>query len=174
LTYLKTPYDLIEMTVKANALDGNFVINFGPDGDGNIRPEETKIAKSVGNWMAINGSAVYGVQHSVLEKQDWGYSTQKGDAIYLIVFNKPVNNILKLKVPRCKEKNKIYVIENAVFVATKKAALVRDGGRDKFDSFFYDLTIPSEIQKLNEPFVIEIKLKQVDKSEKGAYQQALT
>jgi alpha-L-fucosidase len=173
LTYLKTPYDLIEMTVKANSLDGNFVINFGPDGEGNIRPEETKIAKAIGDWMSVNGNAVYGVQHSGLDKQDWGYSTQKGDTVYLTVFNRPVNNLLRIKVPGSKEKDKVYVIESAKFIAAKKAAAVRDGGRDKSGSIYYDIVLPSEIQKLNEPFVIEIKLKQVNKGEKDAYQQAI-
>jgi alpha-L-fucosidase len=173
-TYVKTPCDLIEMIVKANSLDGNLVINFGPDGEGNIRPEETKIAESIGKWMAINGNAVYGVHHSVLGKQDWGYSTQKGDIIYLTIFNKPMNNLLRVKVPRSKEKDMIYVIENAKFASAKKAAIVRDGGRDKSGSIYYDIVLPPEIRKLNEPFVIEIKLKQVDQGEKGAYQQAIT
>jgi alpha-L-fucosidase len=171
---VKTPYDLIEMTVKANSLDGNFVINFGPDGDGNIRQEETDIAKSIGNWMSVNGDAVYGVQHSVLEKQDWGHSTAKGDITYLTVFNKPMNNLLRIKVPRSKDKDMIYVIENAIFKPTKKAAVIRDGGRDKSGSVYYDIVLPADIQKLSEPFVIEIKLKQVNKGEKGSYQQALT
>ncbi|MDR0823797.1 MAG: alpha-L-fucosidase [Prevotella sp.] len=174
LTYIKTPYDLIEMAVKANSLDGNFVINFGPDGNGAIRSEETRIAKGIGDWMAVNGAAVYGTYHSVLEKQDWGYSTQKDDITYLTVFNKPMNNILKVKVPKSKEKDMIYVIEKAKFVSTKKAAVVKDGGQDKTGSIYYNITIPAEIQRLNEPFVIEIKLKQVNKGEKGAYQQALT
>jgi alpha-L-fucosidase len=173
LTYVKTPYDLIEMTVKANSMDGNLVINFGPDGEGNIRPEETRIAKSIGDWMAVNGKAIYGVHHSVLEKQNWGYSTQKGDSIYLTVFNKPVNNILKVKVPKSKEKNRVYVIENAKFLSVKKAVIVRDGGRDKSGSIYYDLVLPSEIQKLNEPFVIEMRLKQVDKGERDGYRQAI-
>jgi hypothetical protein len=51
---------------------------------------------------------------------------------------------------------------------------ISDGGRDKFGSLFYQIAIPAEIRKFNEPFVIEIKLKQVDEGEKGAYQQALT
>ncbi|MDR1808843.1 MAG: alpha-L-fucosidase [Prevotella sp.] len=174
LTYIKTPYDLIEMTVKANSLDGNFVINFGPDGEGNIRPEETKIAKAIGDWMAVNGDAVYGVHHSTLEKQDWGYSTQKGDTIYLVVFNKPMNNLLRVKVPRSKEKDMVYVIERAKFKFNRKAAVVRDGGRDKSGAVYYDIVLPSDVQKLNEAFVIEIKLKQVGKGEKEAYQQALT
>lgn len=174
LTYVKTPYDLIEMVIKANSLDGNLVINFGPDGDGNIRPEETKIAKDIGNWMAVNGDAVYGVTHSVLEKQDWGYSTQRDDIIYLTVFSKPMNNLLRVKVPRSKEKDRVYVIEKAQFKFDKKAVVVRDGGRDKFGAVYYDLVLPGKIREFTQPFVIEIKLKQVNQEEKSAYQQALT
>lgn len=174
LTYVKTPYDLIEMMVKANSMDGNFVINFGPDGDGNIRAEETAIAKEIGKWLAVNGKAVYGVEHSQLEKQDWGYSTSKGDITYLTVFNKPMNNLLRIKVPRSRERDMIYVIDDAKFISTGKNAVVRDGGRDKSGSLYYDIVLPSGIQKLNEPFVIELKLKQVGKGEKGSYQQALT
>ena len=174
LTYVKTPYDLIEMTVQANALNGNFVINFGPDGDGNIRKEEAQIAQKIGDWMTVNGDAVYGVHHSMLEKQDWGYATQKEDVVYLTVFNKPMNNLLKVKVPKSKEKDMVYVIESAVFKATKKAATIQDGGRDKFGSVYYNIVIPADIQKQKDPFVIEIKLKQVNKGDKAAYQQALT
>lgn len=174
LTYVKTPYDLIEMMVQANSLDGNFVINFGPDGEGNIRAEETGIAKKIGNWMAVNGNAVYGVHHSALEKQDWGHSTQKGDITYLTVCNKPMNNLLKVKVPGSKDRNKVYVIESAKFVSTGKTTSVRDAGRDKSGSNYYHIVLPADIQKLNEPFVIEIRLKEVDKGEKSAYQQALT
>lgn len=174
LTYIKTPYDLIGMTVQANSLDGNFVINFGPDGKGNFRPEEISIAKEVGKWMSVNNEAVYGTHHSILEKQDWGYSTQKDSYIYLTVLNKPMNNLLKVKVPRSKTKDMIYVIENAQYLSTKKVAKIQDGGRDKFGAVFYDIVIPKDIQKLNEPFVIKIKLKEVNKGEKDAYQQAIT
>jgi alpha-L-fucosidase len=175
LTYVKTPYDLIEMTVKANSLDGNFVINFGPDGQGNIRSEETSIAKGVGDWMALNGEAVYGVHHSALEKQDWGYSTQKGDNIYLTVFNKPMNNKIKVKVPKSKQKDMIFVIEEAGFLVSKQKAVITDGGRDKFGSYYYDILLPDKtVQKLKDPFVIKIKLKEVDKGDKGNYQQAIT
>lgn len=174
LTYVKTPYDLIEMTMKANSMDGNFVINFGPDGRGNIRAEENYIAKKVGDWMAVNGEAVYGVHHSVLEKQDWGVSTQKGDDIYLTVLNKPTSNILKVKVPKSKTRGNVYVIENAEFISKNMKAVVRDGGKDKYGSFFYDIPIPVEYQNTGEPFVIKVKLKDVPLGDKNEYQQAIT
>lgn len=174
LTYVKTAYDLIEMAVKANSLDGNFVINFGPDGKGNMRPEENRIAKEVGEWMKVNSSAIYGVHHSILEKQDWGHSTQKGDEIYITVFNKPMSNILKVKVPKSKTKGHVYVIKNAVFISSGKPAMINDGGRDKLGSYFYNIPIPAEYQNSGEGFVIKVKLKEVPVSEKGAYQQAIT
>ncbi len=174
LTYIKTPYDLIEMTVRANSLDGNFVINFGPDGEGNIRPEETKIAKEIGKWIEKNGEAIYGTHHSILEKQDWGISTQKEDATYLTIFNKPMSNILKIKVPKSNIKDNIYIIEEATFISNGKKAIIRDGGRDKFGSWFYDIPIPLEMQNIGEPFVIKIKLKEINKSNKDSYQQAIT
>ncbi|MFV0593502.1 MAG: alpha-L-fucosidase [Draconibacterium sp.] len=174
LSYIKTPYELIQMTMQANSLDGNFVLNFGPDGQGNIRKEETEIAKKIGDWMKVNGEAVYGVEHSILAKQDWGYSTQKGDAVYLSVFNKPMNNLLQVKVPRAKAKDRIFVIETAEFIANGQKVVVRDGGRDKYGNYYYKLEIPKKMAKETMPMVIKIKLKEIDRGDKSAYQKAIT
>ncbi|MDR3340975.1 MAG: alpha-L-fucosidase [Candidatus Symbiothrix sp.] len=180
LTYVKTADDLIEMAVKANSLNGNFVINFGPDGKGNIRKEETDIARKVGEWMAVNGAAIYGTQHSLLEKQDWGYATQKGDTIYLSVFNKPVNNLLRVKLPKSKNRDFVYVIEKAEFLSPKEPAHIHGNGkagtyyRDKTGASYYDIILPKAIWNVTQGFVIVIKLKEIDKKDQEAYQQALT
>ncbi|MDR1763594.1 MAG: alpha-L-fucosidase [Dysgonamonadaceae bacterium] len=175
-TYVKTPYELIEMAVKANSLDGNLVINFGPDGNGGFRKEETDIAKEIGKWMSANGEAVYAAHHSVLEKQDWGYSTQKGDSIYLVIFNKPLNNKVRVKVPKPATKGMVNVIVKAEFPVIRKPASIEGTGadgtfyRDKNGFSYYNILIPKELQKTEMPFVIRIRLKEVD--EKEAYQQA--
>lgn len=187
LSYVKNKFDLIEMIVQANAFDGNLVINFGPDGLGNIRPEETKLAKEVGDWMAVNGEAVYGVQKSILEEHKWGISTQRGDDIYLTIFNKPLTNNIRVKVPKGKvvklpvadgekAKNQIFinVIETAKYLKTGKNAEVKYGGRDKHGYYFYDIVIPTELQNADEPFVIKINIKEIDSSDKVAYMQAIT
>lgn len=178
LSYIKTPYDLIEMAVKANSLDGNFVINFGPDDKGNIRKEETEIARGVGNWMKVYGNAIYGTSHSVLEKQDWGFSTQKDDRIYLTVFNKPMNDMVRVKVPRSKTRGQITVIGKAEFLLNGQPAKINGNGkqgsfyRDKTGASYYDIIIPENIRNTKMPFVIVIQLKEM--SEKEAYQQAIT
>jgi alpha-L-fucosidase len=179
LSYIKTPYDLIEMAVKANSLDGNFVINFGPDGQGNIRSEEASIAKGIGEWMAINGAAIYGTHHSILDKQDWGYSTQKADTIYLTVFNKPMNNLLRVKLPKSKTKDLVYVIDRAKIITTGQSLEINGGGkagtyyRDKTGASYYDLIIPENIQKSIQPFVIELHLKEVNKANQDDYMEAI-
>ncbi len=174
LTYVKTPYELIEMTVKATSLNGNFVINFGPDGEGNVRQEESYVAKKVGEWMAVNGEAIYGGHHSVLEKQDWGYITQRGDDIYLIVFNKPMNNMVSVKLPKAKNsKDNITVINSATYLIDGKPAQVCEGLRDKFGSDYYNLVVPEIIQKLTMPFVIKIKLTEINREGRSVYQQAV-
>lgn len=175
LSYVKTPYDLIGMMVQANALNGNFVINFGPDGEGNIRQEETQIAREIGDWMKVNGEAVHGVHDSTLEKQDWGYITQRNADIYLTVFNKPMNNLVRVKLPKANNnKDNITIIEKAVFMIDGKPANIKEGLRDKMGFDYYDIVVPEYLQKQTMPFVIKINLKEINRGERAAYQQALT
>ena len=70
--HIKTSNELIEMLAKCVALSGNFVLNFGPRGDGSIREREVDIAKQIGDWMKINSDAIYKCGHIDWEKQDWG------------------------------------------------------------------------------------------------------
>lgn len=180
LSYVKTPYDLIEMMAKAVSLNGNFVVNFGPDGLGNIRSEEAKVANDMGKWMKKNAEAIYGTHNSILEKQDWGHATQKGDSVYLIVFNTPVNNLLRIKIPRSKDKEKLYLITDAQLLSTGKKIAINGNGkagtyyRDKYGAVYYDLVIPVPVRKHKMPYVLKIVLKQLDKGEVEQYQQALT
>lgn len=175
LSYVKTPFDLVQMILQANSLNGNLVINFGPDGDGNIRQEETQIAQEVGNWMKVNGEAIYGTHHSKLEKQDWGFITQLEDDIYLTVVNKPMNNLVRVKLPRAKNsKENVSIIENAVFLIDGKPARIMEGFRDKFGYDYYDIVVPESLQKETMPIVIKINLKEINRGDRAAYQQALT
>ncbi|MDR3297550.1 MAG: alpha-L-fucosidase [Prevotellaceae bacterium] len=177
-TYVKKPYELIEMLVKANSLDGNFVINFGPDGNGNIRKEEADVAAGMGAWMAANGEAIYGTHHSLLDKQDWGYSTQRGDSIYLVVFNKPLNNLLRIKIPKTGSRDDVYVIAQSQTLDGKPVR-INGGGkpatyyRDKSGSVYYDLVLPVGIDKAAQPFVIRIRLKKISTADLDAYQEAI-
>lgn len=108
--HVKTSTELIEMMAQSVALDGNFVLNFGPDGQGAIRPEEAKLAAEIGEWMKVNHEAIYDCAYAGLEKQDWGYITKsrKTGKYYMIVFNVPVSGALKIKIAPDAGVGKIY------------------------------------------------------------------
>ncbi len=113
--HVKTANELIEMLVKCVSMDGNFVLNFGPDGQGNIRPEETKLASEIGQWMKTNGKSIHDCGYAGLSKQDWGYFTQnrKTGKIYLHVFNVPVSGNLKVRMPEERKIGKVFSGGNA-------------------------------------------------------------
>lgn len=165
--YIKTSYDLIEMVVKAVSLNGNFVLNFGPDEKGSIRPEETRIAKEIGEWMKINNEAIYGCSYINLKKQGWGYFTAKDNKVYLHVFNRPINNQLNIEIPQGGLKP-----EKAYFLADGHTLHINDAGRNKQNSNLYNVSIPSGYNS-DKPFVIVLEVKAATK-DKDTYQQALT
>jgi len=177
ISYVKKSFELIEMLVKAVSLNGNFVLNFGPDGNGNIRPEETQIASEIGAWMKVNSEAIYGCRHSSWEKQDWGFYTQKTDTLhgttlqYLTVFNHPLNNQVRVKAPKSKDDKKIIIINKAYFLADKQAALVKNAGRDKNGNVYYDIESPTPHS--TSPYVIVLEVKEINKDEKDNYPQAI-
>ncbi|TDE44334.1 alpha-L-fucosidase [Flavobacterium rhamnosiphilum] len=165
--YVKTSDDLIEMLVKSVSMNGNFVLNFGPDGKGAIRPEETKLAKEIGDWMKINNEAIYGCTYVNLKKQGWGYYTKKDNKIYLTVINRPINERVNIEIPKGGLKPiKAYLLEN------KKTADIINRGRNKQNSSLYSIAIPTEY-KSNKPFVIVLEVGGTEEI-KEAYQQAKT
>lgn len=165
--YVKSSYDLIDMLVRSVSMDGNFVLNFGPDGKGNIRPEETKIAQEIGDWMKVNNEAVYGCSYTDFKKQGWGYFTQKDNKIYLTVFNRPINNMLHVEIP----KGGVKPLK-AYFLSENKPVDIINAGRNKQNNSLYNIALPADYIS-GQPFVIVLE---VEKSaeDKDLYQQALT
>lgn len=101
LSYVKTNPEVLENVVHAVSMGGNMLVNFGPQGNGDFRPEEKQLAQYIGKWMKENGEAIYGCGYAGLAKQSWGYFTKNHqDEIYMIVFNRPVSDMLKVAVPK--------------------------------------------------------------------------
>ena len=48
--------DIVDITSK----NGCLLLNVGPKSDGTICDEEVKILNQIGEWMAVNGEAIYG------------------------------------------------------------------------------------------------------------------
>lgn len=166
-TYVKTSYDIIGMMMHANSMNGNFVLNFGPDAKGNIRPEETKIAEEVGKWMSVNSEAVYGATHIDLKPQGWGYYTQNKGKVYLSIFNRPLDNRVKVVIPKGK-----FTPAKARLLDGEVEVKISNGGRNKRNESIYYIHIPEDFQT-DKPFVIVVEPGKESDS-KGEYQQAIT
>ena len=75
---------LIRMVADVITRDGNILINFGPDGQGEIPQEAQARARELGKWLKENAEAVYGTRGGPLEPVDKVYgTTYNGDHIYL-------------------------------------------------------------------------------------------
>ena len=99
LSYVKKPVEVLQRVVHAVSMGGNMVVNFGPQPDGDFRPEEKQLASYLGLWLGKNGEAIYECDYAGFEKADWGYYTRKGNTVYMIVFNQPLSGLLTVKTP---------------------------------------------------------------------------
>lgn len=76
--------DLLRRMIRTVASGGNYLLNVGPSGDGEIPPQALAELERVGAWMKQNGAAIYGTTANALgQRQSWGEATAKGGRTYL-------------------------------------------------------------------------------------------
>ena len=161
LSYVKTPIEVIDRIVHAVSMGGNMVVNFGPQADGDFRPEEKAMATAIGKWMNRYGKAVYACDYAGFEKQDWGYYTHgKNDEVYMVVFNQPYSERLIVKTP------KGITVEKATLLTTGEDITVVETTRNE-----YNVSVPKK--NPGEPYVIQLKVRAA-KGTKSIYRDALT
>ena len=93
----KSTQDLIRTLVDAASKGGNFNLNVGPSPEGIIQPEFQERLRGIGEWLKVNGDAIYGTTYGPLQDLTYGRSTAKGKSVYLHVFDWPKGK--KLEVP---------------------------------------------------------------------------
>jgi alpha-L-fucosidase len=82
--------------VKVVSRGGNYILNIGPMGDGSVVPYEADVLRGTGKWLQQNGEAIYDTQPQPFRKLDFGFSTVKGNRLYLFVERLPENGKLEL------------------------------------------------------------------------------
>ena len=76
---------------------GNLLLNIGPDAHGRVPAQAAATLHGVGDWMRVNGEAIYGTTASPFQRLAWGRATQKPGVLYLHVWEWPANG--RLVVP---------------------------------------------------------------------------
>lgn len=80
---------LIFNLVDCASKGGNYLLNVGPTGLGEIPPASVARLNSVGQWLKQNGEGVYKTQASPFPKPlSWGRVTRKGNVLYCTVFDR--------------------------------------------------------------------------------------
>ena len=104
----KSTETLVRQLVDAASKGGNYLLNVGPTKEGIIPEASVTRLKEMGEWMKVNGEAIYGTSASPFAGLEWGRSTTKGNKIYLSVFDWP-KGTLEVPLPE-QEITKAYLL----------------------------------------------------------------
>ena len=113
--------DFIDIVSK----NGCLLLNVGPQADGSIPEKEQQMLREIGNWLKVNGEAIYGSRpfsvfgegptgtvtghlsenkNKPYVSEDYRFTTQ-GDTVYAFVLDKPGDGIAKIKTLGTRSKN---------------------------------------------------------------------
>lgn len=86
----KSTQTLIRQLVDVASKNGNYLLNVGPTAEGVIPQPSVDRLKEVGQWLKINGEAVYGAKPSPFPYEfEWGSITSKPGRLYLHIIDWP-------------------------------------------------------------------------------------
>jgi len=92
----KSPRAILHNLIDVVSMNGNFLINVGPTGEGEFDPKSVELLGEIGRWLRTNGESIYGTSGSPVGKPPWGRVTAKPGALYLHVFEWPASGELVL------------------------------------------------------------------------------
>jgi alpha-L-fucosidase len=88
--------ELLRKLVDIASKGGNYLLNIGPMADGTIPQASIERLEAMGQWLAVNGESIYAARGGPVHGLDWCRTTQRGDRVYLHVFDWPSDGILRV------------------------------------------------------------------------------
>ncbi|MFL6075573.1 MAG: alpha-L-fucosidase [Mycobacteriales bacterium] len=89
----KPPELLVRMLVDGVSKGGNLLLNVGPTARGTIDPRATATLEAIGEWMDLHERSVRGATASDLTPPTGCRYTQRGDRLYLHLFDWPPKHV---------------------------------------------------------------------------------
>lgn len=148
----KTPDEILSLLLKINGRGGNYLLNVGPDADGNIPQASVDILDTVGAYVHANAESIYGTQalDFYAYELSWALFTAKSNKIYIHVV-KPVRRYYLLSIAG--------TISKAVILATGEDVGFMQK-RTSEDESFWEFFPPKSYYG-TKGFVIEVEIKEV-------------
>jgi alpha-L-fucosidase len=89
----KSDQTLIRSLVEVASRGGNFLLNVGPQPDGQIQPEFQQRLRAIGNWLTLNGDSIYGTTYGPVQGVAGLRTTANDKSIFVHVFDWPSSTL---------------------------------------------------------------------------------
>jgi alpha-L-fucosidase len=90
----KDPAVIVRALTRCVSMNGNLLLNIGPDSTGRIPPESVSIFKELGKWMKAHSRTVHGCSASEFKPPPGCSYTENNDNLFLHMHNPAMGDII--------------------------------------------------------------------------------
>lgn len=120
-TLWKSPETVIKRLVEIVSRGGNYLLNIGPTGEGEIPEATVDIFNKVGPWVQRNSESIYGTSANPFPELPWGYTAVKEGSVYLFIRDWPKDGGLSLPGLKNVVKSAYFLIDKSIKLPVKQA-----------------------------------------------------
>lgn len=120
-TLWKKPEAVIQRLVEIVSRGGNYLLNIGPKGNGEIPDATVDIFRKVGLWVERNAESIYGTTPNPFGELTWGYCTVRENKLYLFVRDWPKDNVLTVTGVKNPVTSAWLLVDKSAKLAVKQA-----------------------------------------------------